>query len=203
MSKKKKLLADFTEVQELIDRIDTALKTPDQQSNFNREAILKAGAYKQMEHLVRETPVGKNGSNWYRWSYPPSRHSASYYLKPRSSVAGTLARGWVSDAPQKGRGIPSVAQCAYKVNHTVVAPQGKDLTMTFYNTAPFARAVESGHLVRMPYFFDGSKPGQGRITGYVPGQWFTQRAIYRAEKDVKMHMGYEAVRQLKQVVKKP
>lgn len=89
-----------------------------------------------------------------------------------------------------------------KVDITPIDHQRDGLSMTLWNTAPYAWAVERGHLVRMPYFFDGSQPRKGRILGFVPGQWYTMRAVFHAENDVKKAIAKETVKQLKQVVKK-
>lgn len=204
-------MADFKELEDLGNRISKSLvmsNAENSTSAFNKPKILKAGAYKQMDHLLKETPLGENGSNWYDWYYPPGggdlggSHSTSYYAKGRSHKQGTLAKGWVSDNPQGG-GVPSKADGHKKVDSTLIVNQGENHSMTLYNTAPYAWAVERGHLVRLPYFWCGTPPRQGKITGFVPGQWYTMRAVFHAENDVKAAIGKETVKQLRQVVKKP
>lgn len=206
-------MADFSQLEELGNRINKAVRMADTNysgSTYSNRAILKAGAYKQMEHLLKETPLGKNCSNWYDWYYPPGggdlggAHSASYYLKGRQHKAGTLARGWVSDMPEGGAARkPGKAVGNKKVDSTPIIKEADGLSMTFWNTAPYAWAVERGHLVRLPYFWCGTPPRQGTITGFVPGQWYTMRAVFRAENDVKKAMSKELTKQLRQVVKKP
>lgn len=206
-------MADFKELEDLGNRISKSVlmcNAEHSASAYNKPKILKAGAYKQMEHLLKETPLGKNGSNWYDWYYPPGggdlggAHSASYYLRGRQHKAGTLARGWVSDMPEGGAARkPGKDVGKQKVDSTLIVNQGGNLHMTFYNTAPYAWAVERGHLVRLPYFWCGTPPRQGTITGFVPGQWYTMRAVFRAENDVKKAMSQELTKQLRQVVKKP
>ena len=205
-------MADFSELENLADRIGMAVTLDDRSSKFNREKILKAGAYKQMDHLLNETPLGSNGSNWYDWYYPPGGgdlggpHSASYYLKGRAHKAGTLARGWVSDIPEGGAARkPGKNVGKQKADTTPIIPEGQNLSMTFWNTAPYAWAIERGHMVRMPWFFgttpEERQPRCGPTKGFVPGQWFTMRAVFHAEKDVQKAVGTEAVKQLRQVVR--
>ena len=206
-------MADFHELEELGNRIAMAVALDDRSSKFNREEIIKAASNKQMEYLLKEAPLGKNGSNWYYWFYPPGGgnlggpHSASYPLQGRAHKAGTYARGWVSDMPEGGAGRkPGKDAGKQKVNLTPITKTANNLTMLFYNTAPYAWAIERGHLVRMPWFFgttpEERKPGCGPITGFVPGKWCTMKAVFHAEDDVKKVVAREMSKQLKQVVKK-
>ena len=206
-------MADFHELEELGNRIAMAVALDDRSSKFNREELIKAASNKQMEYLLKEAPLGKNGSNWYYWFYPPGGgnlggpHSASYPLQGRAHKAGTYARGWVSDMPEGGAGRkPGKDAGKQKVNLTPITKTANNLTMLFYNTAPYAWAIERGHLVRMPWFFgttpEERKPGCGPITGFVPGKWCTMKAVFHAEDDVKKAVAREMSKQLKQVVKK-
>ena len=206
-------MADFHELEELGNRIAMAVALDDRSSKFNREEIIKAASNKQMEYLLKEAPLGKNGSNWYYWFYPPGGgnlggpHSASYPLQGRAHKAGTYARGWVSDMPEGGAGRkPGKDAGKQKVDLTPIKKTANNLTMLFYNTAPYAWAIERGHLVRMPWFFgttpEERKPGCGPITGFVPGKWCTMKAVFHAEDDVKKAVAREMSKQLKQVVKK-
>ena len=206
-------MADFHELEELGNRIAMAVALDDRASKFNREEIIKAASNKQMEYLLKEAPLGKNGSNWYYWFYPPGGgnlggpHSASYPLQGRAHKAGALAKGWVSDMPEGGAGRkPGKDAGKQKVNLTPITKTANNLTMLFYNTAPYAWAIERGHLVRMPWFFgttpEERKPGCGPITGFVPGKWCTMKAVFHAEDDVKKAVAREMSKQLKQVVKK-
>lgn len=198
--------ADFSQVEALADRIQLAVSSDDKNSQFNREKILRTGAYRQMDQLIIDAPVGKDGSNWYDYTFVhgkiPNR-TASYKLKGRTSKAGTLARGWVDDNPRNG-GVPSRGEGKAKVDRTHIVRVGNTLNMKFYNTAPYCYAVEYGHWVRLPYFY--SKPpaqrGHGEITKYVPGKYFAQRAVWHAERTVKLTIKKETVKALKQVMKK-
>lgn len=202
--------SDFSQLSSLANRINTALYYKDtDNSTYSNQKILKAGAYKQMDHLLDKTPIGTNGSNWYNWTYPPGGgdlggpHSASYFLAGRAHKAGTLARGWVYDMPEGGTGRKPGKEVGHKkVDMTPIDHVHEGMSMTFWNTAPYAWAVERGHAVRMPYFWYGVPPGKGPITGYVPGQWYTMKAVFEAEKDIKKAIGNEAVKQLRQVVKR-
>lgn len=202
-------VTDFSELEALADRIGQAVHLDDRNSKFNRETIIKAGAYKQLEQLVKDTPIGKDGSNWFDYTFKGGEHTASYFEKGRSSKAGTLARGWVSDSPQIGKGKPTREQTIEKVNYTPILREGKNLTMEFYNTTPYARAVEYGHRVRYPYFWDenrnyvsGVPRGHGPIVGYVAGQRFIMAGILNGEEAVKKAMSKELHKQIKSVVKK-
>lgn len=206
-----KKMADFSELEVLANRIDKAVRMADSQyasSTYSNREILKAGAYKQMSHLVKGSPMGKNGSNWYDWTYPPGGgnlggpHSASYFLAGRAHKAGTLARGWVDDMPEGGSGRPNVSAIKQKVDSTPITKDAEGMKMVFYNTAPYAWAIERGHFVRMPYFWYGVPPGQGPITGFVPGKWYVSKAVTHAESDVTKAMTKELSKQLKQVVKR-
>ena len=92
-------MADFHELEELGNRIAMAVALDDRSSKFNREEIIKAASNKQMEYLLKEAPLGKNGSNWYYWYYPPGGgnlgvpYSASYPLQGRAHKAGAVAKG--------------------------------------------------------------------------------------------------------------
>lgn len=207
MSKK----SDFSQLSALANRINTAVYYKDyENSTYSNQKILKAGAYKQMDHLLDETPKGTDGSNWYNWNYPPGGgdlggpHSASYFLPGGAHKAGTLARGWVMDMPEFGASRKPGKELGHKKVDTTPIDHVQDgLSMTFWNTAPYAWAVERGHAIRYPYFwYDNVLPRQGPIVGYVPGQWYVSRAVTHAEKDVKKAIGNEAVRQLRKVVKK-
>lgn len=207
----RKGMADFSELEELANRIGKAVRMADSNysgATYSNRELLKTGAYKQMEHLIKETPVGTDRSNWYDWTYPSGGgtlggpHSASYFLAGRTHKAGTLARGWVDDMPEGGSGKPDKSAGKNKVDNTPITKNGDELSMQFYNTAPYAWAIERGHAVRFPYFwYDGVAPGEGPIVGFVPGQWYIRDAVTHAEADVKKAVTKELSKQLKQVVK--
>ena len=211
MSRKSKVGngADFSQLEQLATRIGDAVRTSQYEvSDFSPKRILKAGAYKQMEYLIQYTPKGRNGSNWYYWQFRRSGIGASfssyYTLYGRDSKAGTLARGWVSDVPQNGAARkPSILDGIQKVDLTPIDTKGKrTLSMKFVNTAPYAGAVEYGHWVRLPYFFDGSAPGQGKITRYITGKRYTWEGIHFGQDDVQKAIANETVKQLREVVRR-
>lgn len=189
-------MADFSELEKLADRIDMAVTLDDRASKFNKEKILKAGSYKLMNQLLKDTPHGKNRSNWYDWTFSGGEHSASYHLAGRTHKAGTLARGWVTfpyGNPEIG-GSATLAAGKIQVDSTIIDKSGDELSMTFYNSAPYAAAVEWGHWVKYPWFWN--KESYTR----VPGKYYTQRAIWHSEEAVKKAVKKECTEMLKQVV---
>ena len=199
-------MADFSELEDLANRIGMAVLLDDRSSKFNREKILQAGANVLMTQIVKETPPGKNKSNWYDYTYTDGTHSAHYFLAGRSHRAGTLGRGWVmeqSENPELGAKA-SGAAAKRKVNITPITKSNDNLSMTFYNVAPYAAAVEWGHWVRLPYFMGppGTPRGHGQILpNKVAPKYSTQRAIWHSEDAVKLAVKKECTKMLKSVVK--
>ena len=198
-------MSDFSELENLARRIGLAAVLDDKASLFNREKIIQAGANVLMTQIVKETPPGKDKSNWYNYTYAGGDHSAHYFLAGRAHRAGTLGRGWITEQsgnPEYGRKA-SGASARYKVKLTPIIKENNSLSMTFYNTTPYAAAVEWGHWVRMPYFMGppGTPRGKGPITGKVAPKYYTQRAIWHCEDAVKEAVRKESVKMLKKVVK--
>lgn len=201
-----KTTIDFGELKRLSNRIDTAVRMAQYDNEiYSNRKILEAGAYELMKNVVKETPNGKSGSNWYNYTYTKGDHSAHYFLAGRAHRSGTLKRGWVT--PETGNpelgGRATYAMVKSTVQRTPIQHKFDGLSMKFYNTTPYADAIEGGHWVRMPYFMGppGTKRGQGPITGKVGPTHFTQRAIWHSEVDVTKAMKKECKKMLKQVVK--
>ena len=206
---KRKTGCDFSQVEALAKRLEKAACGDERKSTLKPNQIMRVGMAKQTEWLVNKTPLGRDGSNWYGWYYPPGggdlggKHSASYLTVGRDQRAGTLKRGWVQDSPEFKWGTPSVDEIKNRVNTLPIERVGTRRTMTIYNSAPYAWAIEVGHLVRMPYFFSTppTKPRQGVITGRIPGKWYTMEAVHEAESDVQNAMAKELHKQLDKVVR--
>lgn len=207
----RKKVTDFSELQALSKRIEDAVRFADTTysgSRYSNQKILEAGATELMNHIVKETPKGKDRSNWYNYNHTEGDHSSHYFLPGRSSRAGTLKRGWVtdqSDNPQYGQ-MPTYAIVQSFVKRTPVQRKLKGISMEFHNVAPYSKAIEDGHDVRMPYWYgpDGyaTPRGQGPIVGHSSThRRFTWQAILHSKEDVKKAMKKECIKMLKQVVK--
>lgn len=199
-------LTDFSELEALSNRIKQDLVLDDRSSIFNREKILEAGSTVLMKGVVKATPVGRNGSNWYNYMFKGGPHSSAYFLAGRSHKQRTLKRGWFTPVginPETS-GSSGLDMVPSLVKRTVIKKNVHTLSQTFYNTAPYARAVEYGHAVRMPYFYgpSGTQKGHGPITGFVHGQFYTWKGIYNVQDAPAKAIQKESAKRLKMLVKK-
>ena len=207
---KRKSGCDFSELKALSNRIDTAVRFADtsfSQSRYSNQQILQAGASRLMRKVVQGTPKGVNGSNWYDYKYRKGDHSSHYFLKGRSHRAGTLQRGWVTDRtanPEHGA-RPTFAVVDSHVKRTPVQHKVKGISMTFHNVAPYSKAIEDGHWVRLPYFYGppGTPRGGGPILPYKATHHvgFTYQAILQSEDAVRNVMKKECKKMLRGVMK--
>lgn len=155
-------------------------------SRINKEMfdeVLKQSSRTVMKNVFEETPIGVDGSNWFKSIYP------NYTVEAREHNAETLRRGWVTDGdnPELG-GSVSTADMEAKVNRTEITVRGKKRKQTFTNAAPYSKAVNNGHRVVLP--------GGHATGGFVRGKYFVKNGIIKSEEQINAN----ATKMVKEIV---
>lgn len=182
---------DFSELQKLVDKIEKSVNQKNQPNAiYNTDKIIKGGMKVVMESVLRNTPIGENGSNW--WDHKTN----SYYpLGAGKHREGTLRRGWVMDTTVRGAteygGDATSQQMAERVERTTVNHKGNESSMKITNNTPYAGDVEWGHNVVIG----------GRVCGYVDGGNYARDGIGNSKKNMRRTMKQELTKQLEEVVK--
>lgn len=212
MSKRGRNGADFSQLKQLADRVDRAVRMADVKgSTFDRQKLIRTGGYILMDGLIKNTPLATKksnpqGSNWYRYTYAPTDYGIGYGF-PRGTrfgdthYRGTLARGWVvrpneviDRAPHRK---PTLAEGKIKVDETNIVRKGKnEYSMTFVNAAPYSMAVEMGHKNKVPPILGGDGNTYFR---YTAGRKFTDKTVHQYQEKVWNEVGKEYGKMMKKV----
>lgn len=197
---------DFRELEKLNKRLKKAVRQDS--PVFNREKLMRTLLQEELKAIILTAELGKNGSNWYNYEYVKGDDVAHYLLKGRAHVRGTWSNGWVTignACPEFGTGCkPSQDAIKLKAASVPIKITGGVYTTELHNNAPYSRAVEFGHYVRMPYFMgpDGfaTPKGHGPITGYVGGKRWTRDAIRNCKPVIEEEVSIKAHKMIKRVV---
>lgn len=188
-----KIKTDFGELKKLADKIEDSVKNSHTQNKgFNTDKLLKSGAKVVMESVLRTTPIGEDGSNW--WDHD----TKSYYpLGAGEHREGTLRRGWVFSPIYPGftehGGDVTSQQMSERVERTPVTRKGNVSSIFIENSTPYAGDVEYGHNVVI---------GKSNVaTGYVFGQYYTRDGIGNSKKKTRQTVRQDLKKQMEKVFK--
>ena len=188
-----KIKTDFSELKNLADKIESSVKNnPTQNKGFNTDKLLKSGAKVVMESVLRTTPIGEDGSNW--WDHD----TKSYYpLGAKEHREGTLRRGWVFSPTYPGftehGGDATSQQMVMRIERSTVTHSGNISSIFIVNSTPYASDVEYGHNVVI---------GKSNVvSGYVEGQYYTRDGIGNSKKKTRQTVRHDLKKQMERVFK--